>query len=263
MVCCTVTRKRILAVLLFVLAAVLAVYGCLYGARAVQASAGKRELPIYNVKTDEKKIAISFDAAWGNEETQSLIDILKRYNVKTTFFVVGAWVDKYPDSVRALTAAGHEVCNHSNTHPHMPKLSQAEMTAQITACNEKIKAVTGVSPILFRPPYGDYSDPVIKTVNGLQMYPIQWSVDSLDWKDPTPEQISSRVLSRVKPGAIVLFHNGAKNTPAALPGILQTLQAQGYSIVPVSHLICRSGYTIDSAGMQIPNAAAASSSPAR
>ncbi len=180
MVCCTVTKKRILAVLLFVLAAVLAICGCFYGARAVQASARKRELPIYNVKTDEKKIAISFDAAWGNEETQPLIDILKRYNVKTTFFVIGAWVDKYPDSVRALSAAGHEVCNHSDTHPHMPKLSQSEMTAQITACNEKVKAVTGVSPLLFRPPYGDYNDTVIKTANNMKMYPIQWSVDKHD-----------------------------------------------------------------------------------
>lgn len=127
-----------------------------------------------------KKIAISFDAAWGNEETQTLIDILKKYNVKTTFFVVGAWVDKYPESVKALTAAGHEVCNHSNTHPHMPRLSQTEMTAQVTSCNEKIKAITGVSPILFRPPYGDYNNAVVNTVNGLKMYPIQWDVDTLD-----------------------------------------------------------------------------------
>ena len=109
-----------------------------------------------------------------------MIDILKRYNVKTTFFVIGAWVDKYPDSVRALSAAGHEVCNHSDTHPHMPKLSQSEMTAQITACNEKVKAVTGVSPLLFRPPYGDYNDTVIKTANNMKMYPIQWSVDKHD-----------------------------------------------------------------------------------
>lgn len=252
MVCCTVTKKRIAAAVLFALAAVLAVWGCFYGARAVQASARRRELPIYCVQTNEKKIAISFDAAWGNEETQTLIDILNRYNVKTTFFVVGAWVDKYPDSVRALTAAGHEVCNHSNTHPHMPKLSAAEMEAQITSCSEKIKAVTGKAPELFRPPYGDYSDDVIRTVSRLGMYPVQWSVDSLDWRDPTPQQISSRVLSRVKPGSIVLFHNGAKNTPAALPTVLQTLQSQGYQIVPVSQLIVRSGYTIDSAGMQIP-----------
>lgn len=166
---------------------------------------------------------------------------------------MGAWVDKYPESAKALTAAGHEVCNHSNTHPHMPKLSQSDMEKQITECNNKIKSVTGKSPILFRPPYGDYNNTVIKTVEGLNMYPIQWSVDSLDWKDPTPQQIIDRVLKRVKPGSIVLFHNGAKNTPAALPTIIEKLQSQGYKIVPVSQLIYKKDYTIDVAGMQIRN----------
>ena len=249
----TVTRKKLLIVLFGILAAVLAGAVCVRGVQAVQTSASKRLIPIYNVKTDEKKIAVSFDAAWGNEETQALIDILKEYNVKTTFFVVGAWVDKYPESVKALTAAGHEVCNHSNTHPHMPKLSQTDMEKQIVSCNEKIKSVTGVAPLLFRPPYGDYNNAVVKTVRDLGMYPIQWDVDSLDWKDPTPQQIAERVTSKVKPGSIVLFHNGAKNTPAALPTVLKTLQSQGYSIVPVSQLIVRDDYTIDQAGMQIPN----------
>jgi peptidoglycan-N-acetylglucosamine deacetylase len=253
MVALTVTKKRILAVLCFILAAVLAVCACIQGARAIQAASTKRSLPIYNVQTDEKKIAISFDAAWGNEQTQTLIDILKQYNVHATFFVVGAWVDKYPDSVKALAEAGHEVCNHSNTHPHMPKLTQQEMTAQITECNKKIMAITGKSPLLFRPPYGDYNNAVIDTVNSLKMYPIQWDVDSLDWKDPTPQQIIDRVTKKVKPGSIVLFHNGAKNTPAALPTILKTLQSEGYTIVPVSQLIAKDNYTIDSAGMQIPN----------
>ncbi|WBY63700.1 polysaccharide deacetylase family protein [Thermocaproicibacter melissae] len=182
MVALTVTKKRILAVLCFILAAVLAVCACIQGARAIQAASTKRSLPIYNVQTDEKKIAISFDAAWGNEQTQTLIDILKQYNVHATFFVVGAWVDKYPDSVKALAEAGHEVCNHSNTHPHMPKLTQQEMTAQITECNKKIMAITGKSPLLFRPPYGDYNNAVIDTVNSLKMYPIQWDVETQNTK---------------------------------------------------------------------------------
>ncbi|MFU0832804.1 MAG: Polysaccharide deacetylase [Oscillospiraceae bacterium] len=249
----TVTRKRILTVLFSALAVVLAGAAGFRGVQAVQTSASKRLLPIYNVKTEEKKIAISFDAAWGNEETQTLIDILKEYNVKTTFFVVGSWVDKYPDSVKALAEAGHEVCNHSDTHPHMPKLSESDMKKQIEACNEKIKAITGVSPLLFRPPYGDYNNAVVKSAQDLGMYAIQWDVDSLDWKNPTPQQIIDRVTKKVKPGSIVLFHNGAKNTPAALPTILKTLQSEGYTIVPVSQLIIKDNYTIDSAGMQIPN----------
>jgi polysaccharide deacetylase family sporulation protein PdaB len=256
----TVTKKKLLTVLFCALAAVLAVAVCIRATQAVQASAPKRSLPIYNVQTGEKKIALSFDAAWGNSDTQELIDILDQYHVKTTFFVVGAWVDKYPESVKALAAAGHEVCNHSDTHPHMRKLSQDEMKSQVEKCNEKIASATGIKPILFRPPYGDYNDAVIQAVESLNMYPIQWNVDSLDWKNPTPDQIANRVLTNVKPGSIVLFHNGAKNTPAALPRVLRALQAEGYQIVPVSQLIYRGHYTIDNAGMQIPDAGAASGS---
>ncbi|WP_444660087.1 polysaccharide deacetylase family protein [Caproiciproducens sp. R2] len=245
------TRKRILTVLCCLICGILAVFLAFQGVAAIKASSSKRLIPIYCVKTDEKKIAISFDAAWGNEETQTLIDILNKYNVKTTFFVVGAWVDKYPESVKALAAAGHEVCNHSNTHPHMPKLGQTEMAAQVTECNNKIKNVTGTSPLLFRAPYGDYNNAVIETVKSLNMYCIQWDVDSLDWKNPPPNDIVTRVTTTVKPGSIVLFHNGAKNTPAALPKIIEALQNQGYQIVPASQLIYKDNYTIDHTGMQV------------
>lgn len=245
------TKSRILTLICALLSGVLAVGIGFQGVAAIRASASKRLLPIYCVKTSEKKIAISFDAAWGNESTQTLIDILNKYNVKTTFFVVGAWVDRYPESVKALVAAGHEVCNHSDTHPHMPKLGRAEMTAQLTNCNNKIKSITGTCPILFRPPYGDYDNALMETAKSVHMYPIQWDVDSLDWRNPTPRQIVERVVTQVKPGSIVLFHNGAMNTPTALPTVIETLQAQGYQIVPVSQLIYKDHYTIDNAGMQI------------
>lgn len=247
------TRKRMLTVLCCLLCGVLTVFLAFQGIAALTASSSKRLIPIYCVKTDEKKVAISFDAAWGNEQTQTLIDILNKYHVKTTFFVVGAWVDKYPESVKALTDAGHEVCNHSDTHPHMPKLSRGDMTAQITNCNEKLKKTAGKSPILFRPPYGDYDNALMETVNSVNMYCIQWDVDSLDWKNPAPDAIVKRVMSQVKPGSIVLFHNGAKNTPTALPSVIEALQSQGYQIVPVSQLIYKDHYTIDSSGMQVPD----------
>ena len=245
------TGKRILTVLCCLFCGILAVVIAFHGVAAIRASSNTRLIPIYCVKTDEKKIAISFDAAWGNEETQTLIDILNKYNVKTTFFVVGAWVDKYPQSVKALVDAGHEVCNHSNTHPHMPKLARTEMTAQLTNCKEKIKNVTGTSPLLFRPPYGDYNNALLETVKSSNMYCIQWDVDSLDWRNPTPNDMITRVATQVKPGSIVLFHNGAKNTPAALPKIIETLQGRGYQIVPVSQLIYKENYTVDNTGMQV------------
>ena len=193
---------------------------------------------------------------WGNEDTQELIDILARYNVKATFFVVGDWVDKYPESVKALHDAGHEVMNHSNTHAHMSKLSRDEIIADVEACNDKIEAVTGVRPTLIRPPYGEYNDTVISAIRSIGMEPIQWDVDSLDWKDLPASEITQRVTGKVQPGSIVLFHNAALHTPEALPAILETLLQEGYTFVPISQLIlpgtCGTGYTIDHAGRQCP-----------
>ena len=114
---------------------------------------------------------------WGNEDTQQLIDILEQYQVKATFFVVGEWVDKYPESVKALSDAGHEVMNHSNTHPHMNQMSREEVISDVEACNDKIESVTGVRPTLIRPPYGEYNDTVISAIRSIGMEPIQWDVD--------------------------------------------------------------------------------------
>ena len=148
-----------------------------YYPAAVGASATVRQLPIYCVQRDQKLISISFDAAWGNEDTQQLIDILGRYGVKATFFVVGSWVDKYPESVKALSDAGHEVMNHSNTHAHYPQLSADEVVADLNTCNDKIEAVTGVRPTLVRMPYGDYDDKSVQAARSIGMEPIQWDVD--------------------------------------------------------------------------------------
>jgi len=114
---------------------------------------------------------------WGNEDTQELIEILGRYKVEATFFVVGEWVDKYPESVKALHEAGHEIMNHSNTHAHYPQLSVDEIVADLNACNDKIEGVTGVRPTLVRLPYGDYDDNAINAVRSIGMEPIQWDVD--------------------------------------------------------------------------------------
>lgn len=144
---------------------------------AVGASAAARQLPIYCVQRDQKLVSISFDAAWGNEDTQQLIDILGQYKVPATFFVVGEWVDKYPESVKALYDAGHEVMNHSNTHAHYPQLSADEVVADLNACNDKIEKVTGVRPTLVRLPYGDYDDNSVNAVRSIGMEPIQWDVE--------------------------------------------------------------------------------------
>ena len=213
-------------------------------------------LPIC-VQKDSNVCALSFDAAWGNEDTQQLIDILGKYNIRATFFVVGDWVDKYPESVKALHDAGHEVMNHSNKHDHMTKLSADQIIADVNACSDKIENVTGVRPELFRPPYGEYDDKVVSTLRSMGMYTIQWDVDSLDWKELSAEEITGRVTERIAPGSIVLFHNAAKHTPAALPGLIEKLIQKGYSFVPISELILRENYDIDHTGRQIPTGTAA------
>ena len=245
-----IIKRSRLSILAGVLITCLMVY-IIGGAPFAGAEAASRELPIYCVSRDNKQVSLTFDAAWGNEDTQLLIDILGRYNVKATFFVVAQWVNKYPESVKALHDAGHEVMNHSSTHAHFSKLTADEIIADINNCNDKVEAVTGVRPILFRPPFGEYDDHVVKTLNGMGMYTIQWDVDSLDWKDLPAAEITSRVTGKVKSGSIVLFHNAAKHTPEALPGILEWLIKNGYSPVKVSELIYKDNYTIDHTGKQI------------
>ncbi len=244
-------RRKPLAVLACVMAAAVMFLAVTHPA-VVGASASTRQLPIYCVQKDYKVLSISFDAAWGNEDTQQLIDIMEKYNVKATFFVVGEWVDKYPESVKALSDAGHEVMSHSNTHAHFNSLSSEEIIADLNACGDKIEKVTGTRPILFRCPYGEYDDHVINAVRSMDIEPIQWDVDSLDWKDLSAPEITKRVTSKVQPGSIVLFHNAALHTPEALPGIIEALLQEGYQFVPISQLILTGEYIIDHTGRQCP-----------
>ena len=241
-----ISKKQIMVVCTFIVAFTLAVVG------SVNVFAGSdKKLPIYCVDKDKKQIAISFDAAWGNDDTETLINILKEYDVPATFFVVGAWVDKYPESVKQLSDAGHRVQNHSNTHPYMSKLSTQKMCDEIQACNDKITSVTGNTPTLFRCPYGDYNNSVVEAVKSMNMNCIQWDVDSLDWKDnATPDSIYKRVTGKVKNGSIVLFHNDAEHTPEALPAILDTLKKDGYEFVFIDDLIYKDNYEIKHDGTQ-------------
>ena len=230
--------------------AVAAIFAFVYSPRVVGAAVTERELPVYSVERDGKFVSLSFDAAWGNEDTQMLIDILAKYGVRATFFVVGEWVDKYPESVKALHDAGHEVMHHSDAHPHMAKLTAKQIIDEVDRCSDKIEAVTGVRPTLFRCPYGEYDDNVIGTVNGMGLTTVQWDTDSLDWKKLTAGEIYKRVSSKVQPGSIVLFHNAGLHTPEALPSIIEYLLAEGYTIVPVSEILLTGDTYIDHAGRQ-------------
>ena len=213
-----------------------------------------RELPIYCVQTDEPKIALTFDAAWGNEDTREIMEILKKHNVKVTFFMTGGWVDAYPDDVKYILSEGHDLGNHSENHKNMSQLSDAEKKTELMTVHDKVKALTGYDMFLFRPPYGDYDNAVIKTARECGYYAIQWDVDSLDWKDYGVDSIIKTVTQHkhLGNGSIILCHNGAKYTAQALDTLISTLQEAGYTFVPLSELIYRDNYTMDHEGRQLP-----------
>lgn len=227
--------------------------GSTFGSSVFTAASSEENIPIYCVQTDQPKIALTFDAAWGDEDTDQLITILGNNNAKASFFMVGGFINRFPNSVKKFHDAGHEILNHSDTHAHFSGLSQEEMITEITACEEKISNITGASKKLFRAPYGEYTDDVIKTASANGYKVIQWDVDSLDWKDLSVDEICVRVTDKIKNGSIILFHNGAANTPAALEKLLPILKEKGFEFVPVSELIYHDNYYIDHEGKQIQN----------
>ncbi len=210
-----------------------------------------KELPIYSVDRDDKKIAISFDAAYGDEFTDDILEILDKYKVKSTFFLVGFWIDKYPNRVEEIHKKGHEIGNHSSTHPNIPTLSRDGMIKEIKETHDKIVKITDTNPMLFRPPFGDYNDLLIQTARELGYYVIQWDIDSLDWKELGVEPVIDTVVKNTTSGSIILFHNNAKYIKEYLPIVIQRLQEKGFEIVPVSELIYKDNFRMDNSGRQI------------
>ena len=211
-----------------------------------------RKLPIYSVETDERKIAITFDAAWSAEDTDELIGILEKHNAKATVFAVGDWVRKNPGAVKNFYDAGHEIGNHSDTHASFSKVGKEKIAEEIENCNFEIEKIIGEKPKTIRAPSGDYDNKSIEFTENIGMKMIQWDVDSLDWKKLSVDEMYSRVFNKVQHGSIVLFHNGVKNTPVALDKILTKLEKDGYEFVTVSELIYWDDYEIDHKGKQFP-----------
>ncbi len=212
--------------------------------------AAKRALPIYSVATEEKKVAISFDCAWGVEYTDKLLDIMQKNGVRCTFFAVQFWVEKYPEYAQKIVDAGHELGTHSRTHSYMSKLTEEEIKDELKTSAEAIEKATGQKTNLFRAPYGDYDDLLIDTAQGMGLYTIQWDVDSLDWKNLSATEIALRVVNGAKNGSIILCHNNGLHTAEALPMIISTLQNRGYEFVPIGELIYKQNYSIDVNGKQ-------------
>ncbi len=228
--------------------------------------AGKqRELPVYYVERTDKAIALTIDAAWEDDKTAFILDTLKQHDIKATFFLCGVWVEAYPEQVKAIAEQGHEIGNHSLTHPHMNKLDAAAIKKEISDLDDKIEALTGKRCTLFRAPYGEYNDTVIKAVRDFGYEPIQWNLDTIDWKqERSADTILNSVLPNLSPGSIILCHNNGYRIKDYLPVLIEKAQEQGYTFVTMSELLLEGETTIDNNGMQRPALSAApSATPAQ
>lgn len=244
-------KNIVFAALALVLVTILSVSVYYTGAYAVYYGSTPRLVPIYSVEREDKVVSISFDCAWGTEYTDDILKALKVSDVRATWFMVEFWTEKYEDFVKKISEAGHEIGTHSSTHSYMSKQNAEEIKMELSSSAEAIEKVTEKKVELFRPPYGDYDDELIKTASELGYYTIQWDVDSLDWKDLSAADIAMRVINGVKNGSIILMHNNGLHTAEAVPIILETLKNRGYSFVPIGELIYKENYTIDGSGRQI------------
>lgn len=191
-------------------------------------------------------------SAWGNEDTKDILAILEKYNVKVTFFMTGGWIAHYPEDVKAIAAAGHDLGNHSENHKQMSQLSKEQCLEELKKPHDKVKELTGKEMLLFRPPYGDYNNTLIEATTEAGYHCIQWDVDSLDWKDYGVDSIVNTVVNHkhLGNGSIILCHNGAKFTKDALESMIKGLQEKGYELVPISQLIYTENYEMDHEGRQ-------------
>lgn len=195
--------------------------------------------PVYEVKTDKKMAALTFDISWGNKTPGPVLDILKENNLHCTFFLSGPWVKQYPEIAQRIQQDGHEIASHGYRHINLSNLSKSEIIDEVQKAHVNIKEVTGVDASLIRTPNGDYNDTVIQAIHEANYEAIQWSCDSLDWMNPGINTIIDRVSKRAKAGDIILMHasDTCKQTADALPAVLKNLNEQGFQLVTVSELM--------------------------
>jgi polysaccharide deacetylase family sporulation protein PdaB len=248
----TVTKKRAIRLALVILAVLVGIaIGIAAIMTAINSSAEETKLPISSVDRGDNKIAVTFDCAWGNSNTDELLKILSDAGAKATFFVTGEFAAAYPEDVKKMASAGHEIANHSDVYPHVKGMNLADLIADTKTAATKITSVAGKAPTLYRSPYGEYDSNAVTTVEGMGYDMILYSVDSMDWKEPDVATITKNVVDNTKSGSIILFHNDLANTTAALPGILTDLKKKGFDFVKVSDLIYHNDYHVDSTGKQI------------
>ncbi len=255
-----VYRRTLILVVALLLAAVVGLVFLLLGADSlrilqVAAPAGdSRQIPIYSVQTEDRQVALTFDATWGAEYTGQLLAVLHDHDVSATFFLTNIWMEDYPEYAEDIWDGGHEIGLHSANHPDMADLSEEEIRNELEDNRGMVQSLCpDAEPRLFRPPFGSYDDTVMRVARDeMGFVPIQWSIDSLDWREVTGDYVFNRVTTLMHPGAIVLFHNNARPTAEALPDILQYLEEEEYEVLPLGELLHPAPYRIDHQGQQIP-----------
>ena len=210
-----------------------------------------RQLPVYGVGREDDRIALTIDAAWDADKTPFILDTLDKYNVKATFFLCGIWVKQYPDFVKEISKRGHEIGNHSLTHPHMARMDAIAIQKELSDLDDMLEELMGKRSTLFRPPFGEYNDTVIRAAHEAGYEVIQWSRDTVDWKaDRSAQTILDGVLKKLQSGDIILCHNNGYKIETYLPVLIETAQQKGFRFVTVSELLLSGETSIDNNGIQ-------------
>jgi peptidoglycan/xylan/chitin deacetylase (PgdA/CDA1 family) len=197
---------------------------------------------LFNGPAEQRKAALTFDDVPDARFTPQILDILKQYGVRATFFVVGNRAEAHPEMVKRMQEEGHVIGSHSYSHPNLLQVSDAVFQDEILKTEQALAGITGYKPRLFRPPYGNISEEQIKWMASLNYHIINWNVDSLDWKGLNADQVTANVLGHIKPGAVILQHGGGgegedlTGTVQALPKIIESMNNAGIQTVTVAEL---------------------------
>ena len=192
--------------------------------------------PIFRGDVERKAVAFCINVAWGNEYIPTILEALRKNNCKATFFFIGTWVRDFPDLARSIANEGHEIANHGYFHSHVAKLSKAELHKLILDNDVKLKKELGRATNLFAPPYGEFNDKVVAYAEEIGFKTIMWTIDTIDWRNPTPETYLKRVLEKLQNGALILAHP-TEVTAKTLPILINEIKKRGYDILIVSEII--------------------------
>lgn len=192
--------------------------------------------PIYKGNPAKPMVSFIINVAWGNEYLSDILATLKKHNVSATFFLEGNWVKKNPDLAKMIVEAGQEIGNHSYSHPDMKLLTPESTKAEMVKTNEVIEATTGQKCKWFAPPSGSFRNETVRIASELNMGTVMWTVDTVDWKNPTPDALISRVMSKVSNGSMILMHPTA-STAKALDRLITSIEKKKLAIGTVSELM--------------------------